>query len=467
MCTYAVEAGGEMGASYVEARVVSRKRESYSLRNGTLLSAGYRETRGMGIRVIANGSLAFFSTIRLDRPSVRDAVRQVVRLARSVKRRRPVELSEEDVHQDRWRTPVKKPFLEVDEDEKLSFLRELDSRIRQISPKVVLRRFSVEMTVEDKALVTSEGAKIEGSSSLFSLATTVQVSGNERSEQRRMGIGGSGGWEWASDETIDRVVRDAEATVDVVQRARTFKPGKMDVVIGSEVAGIIAHENCGHPSEGDRILGREAAQAGESWFSELTVGESRVGSEAVTVIDDPTLPGNPAFYLYDDEGVKARPRQLIKNGVLNELLLNREAAAMLGTGSTAAARAEDYDREPIVRMANTFIAPGDYDPEEILEDVENGILISSFTEWNIDDRRYHSKYVGSYARRIVKGELGELVWRPVLELSTPGLFGSIDACSKGFAADLATCGKSEPMQGVPVWTGGPAAVRLRDVVVGA
>jgi TldD protein len=42
--------------------------------------------------------------------------------------------------------------------------------------------------------------------------------------------------------------------------------------------------------------------------------------------------------LYDDEGVQARRRYLIKEGIINELLTNRETAAILGTKSNGAAR---------------------------------------------------------------------------------------------------------------------------------
>jgi TldD protein len=81
------------------------------------------------------------------------------------------------------------------------------------------------------------------------------------------------------------------------------------VIVGSEIVGLIVHESCGHPSEADRILGREAAQAGMSFIKPGMLGQ-RIGSEHATVIDDPTIPGSYGFYLYDDEGVPARARAL-------------------------------------------------------------------------------------------------------------------------------------------------------------
>lgn len=163
-------------------------------------------------------------------------------------------------------------------------------------------------------------------------------------------------------------------------RGRKPPEGRVDLVISPEVAGIAVHESVGHPPyESDRIFGREAAQAGESFVKPDMLGE-RIGSEAVTVIEDPTIPNSwGGFYLYDDEGVKARPRYLIRNGIINEFLMNREYAAKLGQRSNAAARAINYNREPIVRMANTYLAPGDHSFEELIEDVKLGVYMSPST----------------------------------------------------------------------------------------
>jgi TldD protein len=191
-----------------------------------------------------------------------------------------------------------------------------------------------------------------------------------------------------------------------------------------------------------------------------------MGSEEVTIIDDPTIVGNSGFYLYDDECVKARPRYLIKNGMLNELLLNREYAHKFEVKSNAAARSLNYKREPITRMANTFFSPGDYTNEELFEDIKKGVYIKSFTEWNIDDRRFQSKYVGLEAYLIEDGELtNTMIRRPILELTTFGLLGSVDAISKDQFSPHGICGKGDPMQGMPVWLGGPH-LRLRNIRLG-
>ncbi len=106
-------------------------------------------------------------------------------------------------------------------------------------------------------------------------------------------------------------------------------------------------------------------------------------------------------------------------------------------------------------MSNTFVEPGDYTTEEIIKEVKDGIYLKSFTEWNIDDKRLNQRYVGLEAYRIKGGSVGEMVKAPVLEITTPALWGSVKARSKRLEFEAAVCGKGDPMQGIPVWTGGP------------
>ncbi len=243
-----------------------------------------------------------------------------------------------------------------------------------------------------------------------------------------------------------------------------FDGGNMDVVLGPEVVGIVSHESAGHPAEADRMLGREAAQAGETYLGQEDAGR-KIGSEVVNVVDDPTLDRSFGFYLSDDEGVKARRRYLIKEGLANELLHDRETAYRMGAASNGSSRAVAYYREPIVRMANTFVEPKDHSVGELIEGVRRGAYIKNFMEWNIDDRRYNQRYVGLEAYLIENGKLGPRLKNPVLEISTPALWSAVDAVGKDVEFAAAHCGKGDPMQAIPVWTGGPH-MRLRNIRLG-
>jgi TldD protein len=318
-----------------------------------------------------------------------------------------------------------------------------------------------------KYIVNSEGSRISSFLPTLGVFIFITVAEQGKIEQAGKQFGRSGGWEAFREWNVaEKVIHDAKVLKDVITKGKAVKPGNMDLICGPEVTGIAAHESCGHPMEADRILGREMSQAGRSFIYEggpFWLG-TRIGSDVVTIVDDPTIENSYGHYVYDDEGVKARPRYLYKNGIINEFLQNRETAARLGTKSNASSRSVNYDREAIVRMANTFVAPGKLKEEELFEDVKYGVYMKSFTEWNIDDKRFNQRYVGREAYFIENGELKHPVARPVIETTTLKFWTSVDAVSQKVEFDAGTCGKGDPMQGVPAFTGGPC-IRLRGVYV--
>ncbi|MBA3064122.1 TldD/PmbA family protein, partial [Candidatus Woesearchaeota archaeon] len=223
-------------------------------------------------------------------------------------------------------------------------------------------------------------------------------------------------------------------------------------------------ESGSHPYKADRIIGREWAQAGESFITKEMLG-TRIGNEVVNVVDDPTIENSYGFYKYDNEGVKARRKYLINKGLINEFLHNRETAYYMGIKSNGSSRSVNYDRESIVRMSNTFMLPGKYSEEELIEDIKLGIYMKNFMEWNIDDKRINQKYVGAESYLIKNGEIKEPVIRPVIEITTPQLYSAVDAVANNTEYHAGNCGKGEPMQPIPVWFGGPS-IRLRKIRLG-
>ena len=474
LINYSIEHGQQLGARFVEARIVDAGDMTYVMRNGSFLSIQQKSSQGIGIRVLANNGMGFGSTEILTKEGITEALGNAIRFAKSVKTDNPIKFSEEKIVKTEWSTSVKKAIMDISNEEKQAYLKEMEQKLKGELGKSLKNRIILLMgNIETKYLGTSEGTYIKSQNSLPAIFTLNTAKGPLGSEQRIFSLGGSGGWEWFHEQKIqDLVINDARGLVNTAQKAKSIKFDKsVDVIISSEVSGIMAHENVGHPSEADRIFGREGAQAGESFYADLLqngkLGEIQLGSSEVNIIDDPTMPGNAGYYMYDDEGVKSQPRYLIKNGMLNELYLNREFAARMNLQSNAPARAITFDREPITRMANTYFGPGSFGSiEELAEDIKDGIYMKSFTEWNIDDRRFQSKYVGLEVYRIQNGEItSEMVRRPVLELTTKGILMNIDGATKKYFAPYGTCGKSDPMQGVPVSMGG-SEVRMRGINVG-
>jgi TldD protein len=144
----------------------------------------------------------------------------------------------------------------------------------------------------------------------------------------------------------------------------------------------------------------------------------------------------------------------VRGGWAAEFITNRQYAAVLGVHSNAGARASAFDREPIPRMSNTYLEPGDWRPEEIIRDTKRGIYVVSYTEWNINDTRYSGRYGIFEGYLIENGELKQPI-KGFIEVNTPELWGNVDAVGRDFQLFVGTCGKGNPPQGVPVTMGGP------------
>lgn len=457
-----------VGASYAEARFHNDFSKGFALKNGGLEGIQAGAERGMGIRVLVNGGLGFASTNILRPDSVTETVDKAVKMARasSYLRSSRIRFSREEAYSVRWEVLEKKPIENWSFSDKIDFFKSIDKTIIDLGINVASRYLAYSERVTERLYINTEGAQVASRvqrPTMFSMITVMEAP--KGVIQRPLQFGGSGGMEVVESwNLVGRISNEVKVMQDILLNSGRPPEGAVDVVVDSEVSGIISHEASGHPSEADRILGREGAQAGESYIDLNDIGR-RIGSECVNIVDDPTVPGSYGFFLFDDEGVKARRKFLIKEGKINELLTNRETSATLGTNSNGSARASAYNVEPIVRMSNTFILPGDYGLEELLNDVRDGVYIKSFMEWNIDDRRWNQKYVGLEAYLVENGEITKPVRNPVIEITTERLFSSIDAVGKELDFSAATCGKGDPMQGVPVYTGGPP-LRIRDIRVG-
>ncbi len=459
-----------LGASYSEARYHRHIQTSIFTRNGEMVGYGEALKEGVGIRVIVDGALGFSATNSLDWSSAEEAVKRAVKLAKAHSKlmKNPIKFADARMGRAKYEVACSKPFDSLDIEGKHSILVETWDRVKGSvkDAKVMTLTARYGEEIEEKTLINSDGAYVVSRIPRLSVGYNfVLLHPQKGTLQRSRAFGGSGGLEqldaWRMPE---KAAEEAERLERVLLEGVEPPKGPIDVIVGSEIVGLIVHESCGHPSEADRIWGREAAQAGMSFIKPGMLGQ-RIGGKYATVIDDPTIPGSYGFYLYDDEGVPARARYLYKEGMINEHLHNRWTASVFGTTSNAAARAMDHNSEPIIRMANTYLAPGDYTFEELLEEVKLGVYMGSYMEWNIDDIRWGQRYVGLECYLVENGNLTKPVRNPVLEVTTKSFYSSIDAAGKELRFEPGTCGKGEPSQGVPVWFGGPD-VRLRGIPLG-
>ncbi len=235
--------------------------------------------------------------------------------------------------------------------------------------------------------------------------------------------------------------------------ARAAKGGTMNAVLDPELAGVFAHEAVGHASEGDAVLEGSSVLAG-------MIGK-HIGSDILTIADDPTLP-EFGFEPVDAEGSAVRRTEIIRNGMVNAYLHNRETLAALGQGDAGHARAMIGD-PPIVRMSNTFIENGDATMEELLEGCRNGILMKGSRGGQVDPGRGVFLFNAEYGYLVENGETTKMVRDVSLSGEILKTLHNIALAGKDRKMHQGFCGKGG--QTVPVGDGSPH-VLLNDAVVG-
>jgi TldD protein len=456
------------GASYAEARIHGNRERAFALKNGEPQPALFGESFGIGLRALCRGALGFSATNTLDRAAVNDLTDRTVKLARAsagllVK---PIVFDHSKPARRKWAAEEKEKIENADAQWLRGVLNDIESRIANNRAGVDIqgRILTLAAEVEEKFYVNTDGARVQSRVPRIGFFAVLTASEGGQIAQRFIQEGESGGMEVVERIGLVAGVEEEAKILGKVLRNSAKPPrDEVDVILSPELSGIAAHESVGHPQEADRILGREGAQAGESYLKADGLG-TRVGSAEANVSDDPSLAHSNGYYLVDDEGVEGKKRALIKNGVVNELLQNRYTAAEFGVLSNGASRSSAFDREPIVRMSNTFIEPGDYTFDELVKEVRHGVYFKTFMEWNIDDKRFNQRYVALEAYAIEHGQMGGLVNAPVLEITTPRLWGAVKARSRTLEFKSGVCGKGDPQQGVPAWLGGPetllAGIRL-------
>ncbi|MGA2664728.1 MAG: TldD/PmbA family protein [Nitrososphaerales archaeon] len=447
-----------LGADYSESRVQGGTGSGFMLKNGEPQPSMMEDSFGLGIRVLCGGALAFSATNIMERASVRALTAKTVKMAKATQGlvKKKVRLDGSRPARRKFSAPEKEPIEGGDAAWLKSILVEIDRRVQAgRGAKIPNRIFVAVSEVDEKYYVNTDGAETESRTPRIHFFGILTAISDSEVAQRMVQQGETGGLEVVKRiDLVSKVESEARTLRRVLAKARKMEPGEMDVILSSELSGIAAHESVGHPQEADRILGREGAQAGESYLKRGSIGR-RIGSAEAHVSDDPTIVHSNGYCPVDDEGVEATKRRLIVGGEITEFLQNRSTAAELRAVNNGSARSAGFNREPIIRMSNTFVEPGDHTLEELVREVKHGIYLKSFTEWNIDDKRLNQRYVGLEAYRIEHGELGEMVKAPVLEITTPALWSAVRARSRKMEFEAATCGKGDPMQGIPVWTGGP------------
>ena len=231
----------------------------------------------------------------------------------------------------------------------------------------------------------------------------------------------------------------------------------MTVVLGPGWPGVLLHEAIGHGLEGD--FNRKKTSA----FSDL-IGK-QVASNQCTIVDDGTISKRRGSLSIDDEGCETKCNTLIENGILKGYMQDKINSKLMNVDPTGNGRRESYACLPMPRMTNTFMLPGEYNPKEIIESVQDGIYAVNFSGGQVDITNGQFVFTASEAYTIKKGKIQEPIKGMTLIGNGPEVLKKVSMVGNDLKLDdgVGTCGKDG--QSVPVGVGQPT-LKIDEISVG-
>ncbi len=446
---------------FVELRYHAKASRSVEVEKGRVERTQARHRKGVAVRVLDRGGWGLASTGTLEPRDIKKAIAQAQTAARAsaaCKRSAVADLPKVELAQGCFDQPGLEELSGRPLEEKISVVAKLEEHMRSASPAIQSASCGYSEIFEEKSIVTSDGAAATFRLVRPELRLSAVASKKGELATGAESVGVTGGWECLfRNGSGEYFAEKAAKTATDLLGAANPEGGRSTVILAPSIVGLLVHEAIGHTVEADFV------QAGSVAAGKLG---QRVASELVTLCDS----GRSEYYAgaggsipVDDEGVVAGKTTIIREGILESYLHNRESAAHFGVAPTGNARAWEYSDQPLIRMRNTYMEPGTSSLEEMIAGTEDGYLLEGPRNGQADATG-EFMFAVQEARRIRNGKLAELVKGVTISGIAFDVLSTVDAVSNSFLWDLGSgyCGKGQPAK---VDAGGPY-VRCRVLLGG-
>ena len=418
--------------------------------DGRLTSNSTASGRGVNARIYKSGAYGFASCPNTDEDGVKFVLKEAAGNAELLySRQKPTkpQFPKIPATQEANRHPQD----DLSSQKRLiEFCAEADAYIAKTYKKLVSRSVVASGLNMEKALFTSDGVVAHSFTPRASFYIFMTAEDNEGNMQEMLEpIGDLGCFdEVFSSPTkyygkIDALYEELMKKCEGVYADAGIK----DCVLHPDLAGMLAHEAVGHTVEADFVQSGSVA---------AHMMNKQVASELINMTDfahtafGKTLPV-PVYV--DDEGVEAKDVKIIENGVLRNYMHNRESAEKFGVEPTGNARAFSFPDEPLIRMRNTFVLPGESKLEEMIASVKDGYYLTRTGNGQADSTGEFMFGV-DMGYEIKNGKLGRAIKSTTISGVAFEMLKTVTMVSDDLTwTNCGMCGKKQP---IPVSMGGPA-----------
>ncbi|MEN2995263.1 MAG: TldD/PmbA family protein [Thermodesulfovibrio sp.] len=440
---------GKIKADYIDIFFEEKNTNQLQMEENKIQKCSHLFDKGLGVRLIINEKILYAYTNDVTKRGIDELLSKLKNYKHY---RTPINLKKS--------VPMKKFFIknnpqEINTLEKIKFVKRANDISWLQSKKVRQVKVFYSDTIQNIKIANSEGYFTEEQRCYILFFVQAVTSEDNTIQTGYEVVGGLKGIELFEEISPEEIALKATQRALMMLKAKRIKGGRMPVVISSEAGGTMIHEAVGHGLEADLV------QEGISVYSGK-IGD-KIASDLITVIDDPTLSNMRGSYIFDDEGTPSQRTVLVEKGVLINYLYDKYTSMKEGKSSTGNGRRQSYEHYPIPRMSNTFIAPGEHSPEEIIRSVDRGLFVKKMGGGQVNTVTGEFVFEVQEGYLIEKGSVGEPVRGALLIGTGQEILKTIDMVGNDLGFSVGTCGKNS--QAVPVTDGMPT-IRIPEIVVG-
>jgi PmbA protein len=366
---YAIKQAETLGASDAEAYAATTNESEVFIENNDVKQAKSQRTSSIGVRVVLDGSIGFYSTNDLGKSRIRDAAAMAIRVAHASPKNRHNVLPAKSKSKSKSLRGIydrnAESFQTLDAArmaaEMLKFAKSYDSRV-----SVDSGNFSAQVATH--ALANSNGIELKERSSTFSWSIMGMAIEDTEISSFDYQVGSS---HYVKDIDVYNTASEFAGTAVKSLGTRKIEESfKGEMLLTPMAANEMIEEVIAH------AINSVAVQKKSSFFAGK-IGK-QVASDLLTVEDDATNVEGLNASSFDREGIFHRRNLVIEKGILKKFLYNTYTASKDGVRSTGNAGGSTSS-PPTVSTTNFLIKPMRSSVDTLVSEIDKGVIISRFS----------------------------------------------------------------------------------------
>ncbi len=435
---------------YFEIRFEKHKNRIIDVENTSTKELIEKETEGIGIRIIIDKKVGFLALNEFS--NYKEKIDKVIENTKKINKKTEFKNYSTNKGKDILKY---KDFESISNSQKIKEINEINKEILKTSNrdiKILNSEIIYKETEIEKYFLTNH-AEIHQKRPYTVFYSKITGKKNYQIETNVDRLGSIGGLELFNKEEKIKMVLENRKTLQELLESKPCPAITTDIILSPDVGELLAHEAIGHACEGDFLIDKTTV---------LKKGLKVSKNPEVNIIDNPEKK-DFGYFKYDDEGIKAKKVDLIKNGVVNDFMTDITTATKLNEISNGSARSENYNFLPIVRMSNTYFKEGTTKEKDMLSDY-TGFLLKGFSGGEVDTNigtfmfgirqayEYkHGEIINKYKQASISGDILKYL-NKITEISNK--IGNFE---------FGYCGKNGQTAFV---SGSSPLIKIEDVIVG-